>query len=570
MDPYGRFNNYWDIAQQPAQFSTLADDDFLALLQKQFPTIGVDPKPDGVDPQSLSNFTIPHTNTSPSSSDSSPSPPSGSNEPPSRPQSGVFNSPITEQSPDERLKRKASEDDMDEDPPHKSANTNASGSNKKLSSSSRRKSTGNPQHDEFRLLKRKEQNRAAQRAFRERKEKHVKDLEDKVAALEAKNAAAESENDNLRDLLQRLQSENMALKQGNFTFQMSKDGSSFTNTPTPADVNANFGSPVASSSKPPAAQNELNFGQLIPFDLSVMDENPPQGTATDTAMNMDYGFNGSTVHGNGNFPYRTLASNPEYMSFAEPMSFDTPDQQSTNHTPGGLETMGMTPFDTWSPPHSSESSLQSHSMDSFDQLFGGNYMASQSPVDFNALLRSPPSSISPVSHASLRSNSQSSISASNSPAGSAPASMSSSSSPSVGTSGNPSTPVSSTNQHTDCPKTKEDLRQLVEQQGGSAFVEQSNPTSPASFLRKSCDTGGPMIMCVKGSSFPKTEKSEKNIEVLTAWRSITSDPQFKDIDINELCSEFTSKARCDGTKVVLEPEGVHHIIETLAARKQQK
>ena len=30
--------------------------------------------------------------------------------------------------------------------------------------------------DEFRLLKRKEQNRAAQRAFRERKEKHVKDV----------------------------------------------------------------------------------------------------------------------------------------------------------------------------------------------------------------------------------------------------------------------------------------------------------------------------------------------------------------------------------------------------------
>ena len=35
----------------------------------------------------------------------------------------------------------------------------------------------------------------------------------------------------------------------------------------------------------------------------------------------------------------------------------------------------------------------------------------------------------------------------------------------------------------------------------------------------------------------------------------------QDVDINELCTEFTNKARCDGTKVVLEPEGVHHIIE---------
>lgn len=33
-----------------------------------------------------------------------------------------------------------------------------------------------PPQDESRLLKRKEQNRAAQRAFRERKEKHVKDV----------------------------------------------------------------------------------------------------------------------------------------------------------------------------------------------------------------------------------------------------------------------------------------------------------------------------------------------------------------------------------------------------------
>lgn len=44
----------------------------------------------------------------------------------------------------------------------------------------------------------------------------------------------------------------------------------------------------------------------------------------------------------------------------------------------------------------------------------------------------------------------------------------------------------------------------------------------------------------------------------------------QDLDINELCSEFTSKARCDGTKVVLEPQGVHHIIETLAAKRQAK
>ena len=44
----------------------------------------------------------------------------------------------------------------------------------------------------------------------------------------------------------------------------------------------------------------------------------------------------------------------------------------------------------------------------------------------------------------------------------------------------------------------------------------------------------------------------------------------QDADINELCAEFTNKARCDGTKVVLEPQGVNHILETLASKQQQK
>jgi len=41
---------------------------------------------------------------------------------------------------------------------------------------------------------------------------------------------------------------------------------------------------------------------------------------------------------------------------------------------------------------------------------------------------------------------------------------------------------------------------------------------------------------------------------------------LQDADINELCSEFTSKARCDGTKVVLEPQGVHSILESLSKK----
>lgn len=50
--------------------------------------------------------------------------------------------------------------------------------------------------------KRKAQNRQAQRNFRERKEKHLKDLEDKVGALEQRANDTESENSALKQLLQ--------------------------------------------------------------------------------------------------------------------------------------------------------------------------------------------------------------------------------------------------------------------------------------------------------------------------------------------------------------------------------
>ncbi|WVQ82376.1 hypothetical protein IAT38_004504 [Cryptococcus sp. DSM 104549] len=85
--------------------------------------------------------------------------------------------------------------------------------------------------------RRKEQNRAAQKAFRERREAKVKDLEEKVAELEAKSYGATVENENLRGILKRLQEENVALKQSAFTFSMPMGGNS-----TPAASGSGSGS----------------------------------------------------------------------------------------------------------------------------------------------------------------------------------------------------------------------------------------------------------------------------------------------------------------------------------------
>ena len=119
MESFINVDNFWDLPQHPATFSSLPEDDFLALLQKQFPSsnniFDISP-PDGVDPLNINPLVIP--NPTPPSTDSSPSPPSVAQEPAtSRPQSGVFNaegsgSPSTNDDPS--LKRKASDESMEE------------------------------------------------------------------------------------------------------------------------------------------------------------------------------------------------------------------------------------------------------------------------------------------------------------------------------------------------------------------------------------------------------------------------------------------------------------------------
>ncbi|KAF1845078.1 AP1-like transcription factor-like protein [Cucurbitaria berberidis CBS 394.84] len=103
-------------------------------------------------------------------------------------------------SPDGNEKRK-SPDDEDEDEDEGGGKRTREGDDKQAKKPGRKPLTSEP------TTKRKAQNRAAQRAFRERKEKHLKDLETKVQELEKASDATNHENGLLRAQVQRLQME---------------------------------------------------------------------------------------------------------------------------------------------------------------------------------------------------------------------------------------------------------------------------------------------------------------------------------------------------------------------------
>ncbi|SRR5713226_6055386 len=109
----------WDFARSPTGLSQAQDNDFLALLEKQF---SQDPSSsnaypvshDGVDPSKISNLPAPAP-PPPLSDDSSPSPPSTTDHASASRRQSTYS---TAEQDGHELKRKASPDDMEEDSPN--------------------------------------------------------------------------------------------------------------------------------------------------------------------------------------------------------------------------------------------------------------------------------------------------------------------------------------------------------------------------------------------------------------------------------------------------------------------
>lgn len=110
MDSYPEVTQLWDLSHNQ-DFTQLQDNDFLALLQKQFPSTNdgglfMAPYSTAIDPQNLSSYPLP--SLTPPSEDSSPSPPNSNQD------NG------NDDNNDSLLKRKASDDDLSDGPTQKS------------------------------------------------------------------------------------------------------------------------------------------------------------------------------------------------------------------------------------------------------------------------------------------------------------------------------------------------------------------------------------------------------------------------------------------------------------------
>ncbi|KAL1413504.1 DNA-binding transcription factor yap1 [Vanrija albida] len=149
-----------------------------------------------------------------------------------------------------------------------------------------------PKDTTTKAQRRKEQNRAAQKAFRERREAKVRDLEAKVAELEAKSFGASVENENLRGILRRLQEENVALKQAAFTFSVPFNGNSSTsnnNSTTTTTASAATTTQRSGQQTPTAAAlnqqpSGIDWSQFANFKVQQIAKppSPPQSVSNDS------------------------------------------------------------------------------------------------------------------------------------------------------------------------------------------------------------------------------------------------------------------------------------------------
>jgi len=447
-------------------------------------------------------------------------------------------------------------------------------------------------------------------------------LEDQVAALEARVANQNRESENLRDLLGRLQNENLLLKQTAFTFSF-PCGTNNTNESgaAPTSANAAQNPAVASVNQPPsspklpsptsssnASTPESTTGGIPQSTLfarpdssvtgltgtnSVSSASSPQSEAATSRFQSSPGafglnptvpdsnnisgldatffggdlsmlYNGKSNNVNG---ITTIAANPNYMSFGDPTldptawaSLGPADYATGSPTipnPADLEIYGV-------PPYSNNGAVtvgNAANYGNMDDLFGAAATTG--------------SGVTP-SFLDLDSNQSGTQSTASSSTGGRTFTASSPSTLDTNSEVNGS--AAGKKHDGTCPKTVEDVHRMQKSMPPSTFgppvnIKVSTPgstksSSPGSFPERGDNEQGHASaharMAALCADLPRTTKRPNQIEIGRAWEKIRQHQAFKDCDIDELCSELSAKARCDGSRPVLEEASFNNIVQSLA------
>jgi len=216
--------------------------------------------------------------------------------------------------------------------------------------------------------KRKAQNRAAQRAFRERKEKHLKDLETKVEELEKASEAANHENGLLRTQVEKMTTElneykkrfslltnTRSLSNSNKSFQWGRAAISNLN-----DVNFHFEFPKFGTLPGPPAASPSNYSHKSPGSVQESQASPktqvapsPASTfnsmtsstplATDTFTDFTGFFGNSSAFGNNTTTNASRTSFDSAANFSLGPTATSSPSASSNSNMGTSSSCGTSP-----------------------------------------------------------------------------------------------------------------------------------------------------------------------------------------------------------------------------------
>ncbi len=342
--------------------------------------------------------------------------------------------------------------------------------------------------------------------------------------LEVKTDTQAAENENLRELLTRLQNENVQLKQAqfNFTFQQpppsagtSAAGPSATGGRHPSQSSQSPTEPVLTQNPtPPTSKATPDMHLFDAFStsdsLSSFGISPPptnnatiNGTTNGNDLSWFNVFNtfsgvtngsspNSAAFNGGGMPYQTIASNPMFTSFREP-------------TPNAWASFGAGPADV--------------NMNSYDELFGGGGATTSSSLmedllTFNSFLPDTTGSdlISPLpQHVTPPA-----LPETNNRPGSDPSVTLNSA---VSINSEASTSGSSSGQQSphngkQCPKSKSDFEAMIKKNSQDTFGPPISTASPT-------DENG--LRC----TIVPADPSKVNLDLGTAWKAVRQHPQFE-------------------------------------------